>query len=67
MVNECPEKPTHANGEKECEGEQVREGKLLGVGECTDGDCAESDERESYETEKTTADVLVVEGMAAGL
>jgi len=66
-VNERPEKPAHANSEKECERKEIREGKLLGVGEGAEGDCAESDEGESYETEKTTADVLVVEGMAARL
>jgi hypothetical protein len=67
MVNEGPEQTTHANGEEECEGEEVGEGKLFGVGESSEGDCAKGDEREGYETEKTTADMLVVEGMAAGL
>ena len=67
MVNKSPEQTAHADGEEECEGEEVREGELLGVGESPKGDCSEGDEREGYETEKTTADMLVVEGMAAGL
>jgi hypothetical protein len=67
MVNESPEKTAHANREEECESEKVRECKLLRIGESSEGDCAESDEREGYETEKTTADMFIVEGMAARL
>jgi hypothetical protein len=67
MVNEGPEQTAHADGEEECESEEVREGKLLGLGKSSEGDCGEGEEREGYETEKTTADMLVVEGVAAGL
>ena len=67
MVNEGPEETAHANGEEECESEKVGEGELLGFSEGSECDCAEGNEREGYETEKTTADMLIVEGMAAGL
>jgi hypothetical protein len=67
MVHKGPKETAHTNGEEECEGEEVRKGKLLGLSESANGDGAEGDEREGDETEKTTPDMLVVEGVAAGL
>ena len=67
MVDELPEQTAHANGEEEEECEKIGEGKLLAVADRTVGNKAKGDDGQCNEAEETTAYMLVVEGVAAGL
>ena len=67
MVHERPEKPSHADGEEKREGKEVGECELLRIREGTEGHCGKGDKGKGDETEKATADMLVVESVVAGL
>ena len=67
MVHERPEKPAHADGEEKREGKEVGECELLRIREGTEGHCGKGDKGKGDETEKATADMLVVESVVTGL
>ena len=67
VVDKRPEKPTHADREEEGEREEVGEGELLGVAEGAKTHGGKRDNGQCDEAEETTADMLVIKHVAAGL
>lgn len=67
MMDELPKEATHADGEEEEKCEEVGEGKLLLIADSSESHKGIGNDRQCNEAEKTTAYMLVVEGMAAGL